>query len=608
MSDKLKVIKIIKQIEQRFKNDESKYLVFRGLPNKEWQIESSAARRLNNNKQSYKADFIKYHQVLLDDVKKGNYKGLKDEELRDLCDLEILAQIQHLGGATCLTDFSSNLLIALWFATEPHKENNEETDAKLYAINLKSLECLYMFQDVMNIENNYKNSIEDLLTYKCSSELKKEHFWYWKPRIMNGRINNQNSIFIFGLPAFPEALCEVVDISRHDKSQISQELREYFGIDVNTVYPDLMGFSINANNHTAIFNDFFSMNCMDIAFSYLHEKNYKNCERYISDMKKCPAQQYNQKSDPNTKKVKKCRRRNTTKCNINIADIEYLDGKCLYSQTEFEYMKSIKKEKVINSHRLVDTYIEVIRKLSGAISNKTQFAFDCMCTLFYCYYNIELCDYHYLEKNNLNIFNLLLDTKENYLNYVSEENNKSKDKSDNLIIEFRILELSIFLHNNKIYEEQVNKIKSVYKDKNMYVNSCLLLEFFRYIGQYVFEDTNYSVTQYVFDDINHSVAQEEITDKIKALKEMIDEKSKNNKNIFSFSVYWNFEDMRKWLQNHFAQGNKSKTCSNLQIFCNEVEILQEDLKLTMFEKEMPTKKVRTKKKGVSQGNKKKGDG
>jgi hypothetical protein len=538
MPDELKVINIIREIEHKFENDESKYLVFRGLPNISWQIGSSAARRLKNNKRSDKADFIKYHQVLLDDVKKGNYKGLKDEDLRGMCDLEILAQIQHLGGATCLTDFSTNLLIALWFATEPHKENNEETDAKLYAINLKSLECLYMFQDVMNIEHNnksYQNSIEDLLTYKCSTEAKKEHFWYWKPRIMNGRINNQNSIFIFGLPAFPEALYKVVGISHNDKSQIRQELREYFGIDVNTVYPDLMGFSVNANNHTAMFNDFFSMNCMDIAFSYLHEKKYKNCERYINDMKNCPARQpQHEKKQEETK----CERRGTDKCNINKADIEYLDGKCIYSQTEYEYMESIDNKKVINNDRLVNTYIEIIRKLCSAISNKTQFAFDCMCTLFSCYYNIELCDPHYLEKDNLEIFDTLLTTKEIYLNNTLKGNKSVfTDKSEDLIIEFSILELSIFSYNDKIYKDQIYKIKNMYKAENIYVNGCLLLEFFKYIGKYVFDNSKRS----------EKLTQKDITYKISSLKEMIEVNSKTNKNIFSFSVNWNFEDMRKMI-------------------------------------------------------------
>lgn len=50
----------------------------------------------------------------------------------ELSDLEILAEIQHLGGATCLTDFTTNFLIALWFATSP----KEDADGKLVWLDL----------------------------------------------------------------------------------------------------------------------------------------------------------------------------------------------------------------------------------------------------------------------------------------------------------------------------------------------------------------------------------------------------------------------------------------------------------------------------------------
>lgn len=575
MARELKIVEIMNKIEKKFENDESKYLVFRGLPNERWGIESSAARRLRNNKQSYQADFIKYHKVLLDEIKKGTYKGINDEELQKKCDLEILAQIQHLGGATCLTDFSSNLLIALWFATEPHKENDTETDAKLCAINLKSFKCIYMLQDVMNIEGNYENSIVDLLTHKCKSYTKKQHFWYWKPRTMNGRINNQNSIFIFGLAAFPEDLFEKIEISHDDKSQIRQELREYFGISVNTVYPDLMGFSVNANNHNAMFNAFFSMNCMDIASSYLHEKNYKDCERYINNIRNC--------------KKEKCDRRGTDKCNINKTDIEYLSGKCLYLQTTSMHTESSKNNKVLNYNRLINCYKESIQKLSSAITAGTNYAFDCMCTLIECYYNIVLCKPHFLEEDNSEIFDLLLTTRDIYLKHILELRDKKLvfvDKSEDLIIEFSILELSIFSKNDKVYKTQISRIVDMHKEGNMYINSYLLLQFFEVVGNYIFEyNENFEI-----------LTQNDITYKINKIKKQINKKSADSKDIFSFSVNWDFEDMRVWLSNHFKKEEEQALYSDLQMFCNEIEILQDDLKLAMFEKEVPFEEDDTKQK------------
>ena len=45
--------------------------------------------------------------------------GTRSEEMgRQLSDLEILAELQHFGAATCLIDFSRSALVALWFACQ----------------------------------------------------------------------------------------------------------------------------------------------------------------------------------------------------------------------------------------------------------------------------------------------------------------------------------------------------------------------------------------------------------------------------------------------------------------------------------------------------------
>jgi FRG domain. len=583
MSANLKTVEVINKIADKFKNDESKYFVFRGLPNSNWLIESSAARRLKNNKQSNQADFIKYHQVLLDDAKKGNYKGVNAEDLRNMYDLEILAQIQHLGGATCLTDFSSNLLISLWFATAPHKEDNGETDAILYVINLKSLKNIDMFRDIKDIKDSYKNTIVDLLTYRSSHEAKKEHFWYWKPRIMNGRINNQNSIFLFGLPKISEKLYKSVTINKNDKSKIRQELSEYFGINVNTVYPDLMGFSNNANNYTAMFNDFFSMKCIDIAISYLNENNYENCERYINDMKKCPSQQDKEETELFEKKEitdqsLQCRRRGTDRCATNKADIEYLSGKCLYSKFKFEYDESKKNHIVINNDRIKISYIEAINKLSSAISDGTQFAYDCICVLIDCYYEIESCTHLFLKEDNSEIFEILLRTRKLYYNLISELRSKDLvliDKSEDLRIEFSILELSIMALDLDTFTKQISLIENMHTEGNSYFNSYLLLEFFKIVGKYVFNNSKNSC----------KLTQKDITFKIKKMNKEIEENLGEIQNIYSFSITWNFDDIKIWLSNYFIKEDNPLFYDNLQIFCNEIAILQNEIKLAMFEKE-----------------------
>ena len=62
----------------------------------------------------------------------------------DYSDLEILADIQHNGGATCLVDFSKNLLTALWFACS--NEKDDKKDGFLF--------CYNIIEDIKNIVLN----------------------------------------------------------------------------------------------------------------------------------------------------------------------------------------------------------------------------------------------------------------------------------------------------------------------------------------------------------------------------------------------------------------------------------------------------------------------
>ena len=47
----------------------------------------------------------------------------------ELCDLELLADLQHYGAATCLIDFTQSPLTALWFACKD--EDNLGKDGKV---------------------------------------------------------------------------------------------------------------------------------------------------------------------------------------------------------------------------------------------------------------------------------------------------------------------------------------------------------------------------------------------------------------------------------------------------------------------------------------------
>lgn len=161
------------------------------------QIRSGASVRLRDTDKKYFSitDYLSYINNLIYDFKKIN------PDFNDFSELEILAEIQHRGGASCLVDFSKNFLISLWFAC-----NNDEQD-------LGYLFCYNVNNDALLDDNiSYLNKdrwlypIEDLLQYtrKTSqyADDEKFRFWLWKPANINGRIARQDSIFVFGLEKF----------------------------------------------------------------------------------------------------------------------------------------------------------------------------------------------------------------------------------------------------------------------------------------------------------------------------------------------------------------------------------------------------------------------
>ena len=76
--------------------------VFRGVPNSEYGIQASAYRRPEKKKRS----FEKYLQINRDLIKEARLRGFGEKDGRVLKELEILADLQHFGAATCLIDFT----------------------------------------------------------------------------------------------------------------------------------------------------------------------------------------------------------------------------------------------------------------------------------------------------------------------------------------------------------------------------------------------------------------------------------------------------------------------------------------------------------------------
>ena len=201
--------------------------VFRGVPNAEYGIQASAYRRPQKKERS----FEKFLQINRDLIREAHLRGFDGKDGRVLKELEILADLQHYGAATCLIDFTHNAQVALRFACEADRKNPQiAPDGKVFA--------------VRNSPPRFKEItpalLEEDIDYFFKDELYRQ-LYYWPPRQQNHRIIAQQSIFLFGDCEFDaDKICIIV---AERKQEILEELEQVSGITEDRLFPDFAGFA-----------------------------------------------------------------------------------------------------------------------------------------------------------------------------------------------------------------------------------------------------------------------------------------------------------------------------------------------------------------------------
>ena len=207
---------------------ESGKYVFRGVPNAKYGIQASAFRRPEEKKR----DFEKFLQINQDLIREARLRGYDSKDGRELKELEILADLQHFGAATCLIDFSHSAQIALWFACDrDHKNPEDSPDGKVFAVS--------------NQPPKFREITPTLLTEDIGYFLKdgeEPQLYHWQPRQQNHRIIAQQSIFLFGNYEF--VADDVCIISEDCKENILSELQKVSGITKDRMFPDFEGFAV----------------------------------------------------------------------------------------------------------------------------------------------------------------------------------------------------------------------------------------------------------------------------------------------------------------------------------------------------------------------------
>lgn len=203
--------------------------LFRGVSDVCYPIEASTYRRISlredrtsHNLLQTNLELIADARLLMQDRKSG----------RRLTDLELLAELQHLGAATCLIDFTRSALVALWFACR-ESSSGKEKNGKVFILRSDGVEPLKTV-DHGTIEKNldYFFQLGEDLRYPL---------YQWHPSFQNNRIIAQQSVFVFGGPPIPEeAQCEVVGCS---KQEIRRDLYKLSGITEVSLFPDFEGMA-----------------------------------------------------------------------------------------------------------------------------------------------------------------------------------------------------------------------------------------------------------------------------------------------------------------------------------------------------------------------------
>ena len=208
--------------------------IFRGQSNFEWSVVSSAARRIMH---STKIDhvpvesYINYHKNLINSAfLKGfdHYLGTK------LSELEVIAELQHHGAATCLIDFTFDSLVALYFSCI----DQFDADGSVFMINIENN------PQIKNIDSNqYQNSVCSFFSVEDTT------IWFWKPKQTNNRILRQHSVFLLGPALIDSEYLFKIRINRESKKDILLELKEYYNLSLETLFCDLPGYAIaNSQN------------------------------------------------------------------------------------------------------------------------------------------------------------------------------------------------------------------------------------------------------------------------------------------------------------------------------------------------------------------------
>ena len=236
--------------------------VYRGLANAAWEVESSGYRRI---RQSYEMPpppsvFQNYIKQLLESA---HLRGFRERQGKSYTDLELLADLQHYGAATCLIDFTTNALVALWVACE---DQPEQPAGKVVAMATEDT-------------NRFAIVTSRHLTQPIESFLDQGKLWKWEPSHLSTRIVSQQSVFVFGTGTIDETHYESIEIDGGSKEKIREALQERFGLTEQYLFSDFPGFALS-HAHNKPYRDYTAEDYFSLGVTSHQQGDYKKAVEF----------------------------------------------------------------------------------------------------------------------------------------------------------------------------------------------------------------------------------------------------------------------------------------------------------------------------------------
>ena len=204
---------VLAKINEIVKKSEGADYIYRGEPERYNKVASTLYRHYE--------DTIKGIDIRIDTIQREMLRDAK-RYAKQGTNFEILTQLQHFGGKTNLIDFTTDYLVALFFACD----GSHDDDGRIVLLK--------------------------------ETETRTKKYRVKVPRNPQNRIIAQKSVFVRPPKGFIEFdPDDVIDIPGHLKKPMIDYLQKHHDISNSTIYNDLHGFirrqDIHARSDTAFF-------------------------------------------------------------------------------------------------------------------------------------------------------------------------------------------------------------------------------------------------------------------------------------------------------------------------------------------------------------------